>query len=92
MKMLVCEQLLVSGVAAAMGILIGKVGSTLFVPMLAINYTSVEDIVPFKVVATSGDLIRISAIVGGMLLICIAVLSVMVIRQKIDRAVKLGEE
>ena len=73
-------------------VMIGKVGSTLFVPMLAINYTSVEDIVPFKVVATSGDLIRISAIVGGMLLICIAVLSVMVIRQKIDRAVKLGEE
>ena len=92
MKMLICEQLLVSGVAAAMGILIGKIGSVLFVPMLAINYTSVEDIIPFKVVATRADLIRIGVIVGCLLLVCIGVLSVMVIRQKIDRAVKLGEE
>ncbi|MDY5346554.1 MAG: FtsX-like permease family protein [Eubacteriales bacterium] len=92
MKMLICEQLLVSGVAAAMGILIGKIGSVLFVPMLAVNYTTVEDIIPFKVVATRGDLIRIGCIVGGMLIVCIAVLSILVIRQKIDRAVKLGEE
>ncbi len=92
MKMLICEQLLVSGVAAGMGILIGKIGSTLYVPMLAINYTSAEDVIPFRVIATRGDLLRIGAILGGMLLICIVILSAMVIHQKIDRAVKMGEE
>lgn len=92
MKMLITEQLLVSGVATAMGILIGKIGSTLFVPMLAINYTSVEDIIPFHVVATKEDLIRICVIMLALLVICVAILSLMVIRQKIDRAVKMGEE
>lgn len=92
MKMLIAEQLLVSGVAVGMGILIGKIGSTLFVPMLAINYTSVEDIIPFHVVATKEDLIRICVIMLALLVICVTILSLMVIRQKIDRAVKMGEE
>ena len=35
---------------------------------------------------------EVGCIVGGMLIVCIAVLSILVIRQKIDRAVKLGEE
>lgn len=91
-KMLLCEQILVSGVAAVAGVFIGKIGSTMFVPILASHYTSVEDIVPFKVVATQADLVRICVIIGAMLVICIGILATMVIRQKIDRAIKLGDE
>ncbi len=92
MLMLVTEQILVSGVAVMAGILIGKIGSLLFVPMLALNYSSSDEIVPFGMIALNSDLVRIVLLMGSVLFVCFGVLSLMVIKQKIDRAVKLGEE
>jgi putative ABC transport system permease protein len=91
MLMLISEQILVSGVAFFVGIVIGKVGSAMFVPLLGLNYISPLDVVPFIVRAMRPDFYRILIIMCGMLLICFAIFSGIVIKQKVDRAIKLGE-
>ena len=92
MLMLISEQILISGTAVATGFVFGKFGSLLFVPLLGLNYMSPVDLIPFTVTAQRTDVYRILGLMGGMLLICFTILSGIIIRQKIDRAVKLGEE
>lgn len=92
MLTLIVEQLLVSGVAVVMGVIIGELGSRMFVPVLAMNYQQVAVAVPFRVIASRTDFIRVATIMAVMLVACFAVLSTMAIKLKIDRAVKLGEE
>jgi putative ABC transport system permease protein len=92
MLMLITEQILISGMAVAVGFILGKIGSYLFVPLLGLNYVSADDVVPFVVRALRSDVYQILGVMGGMLLVCFAIISGIVIRQKIDRAVKLGEE
>ncbi len=92
MLMLISEQVLISGMAFGVGIVIGKIGSTMFVPLLGLNYITPTDVVPFIVMALRSDFYRILITMCGMLLICFSILSGMVIRQKIDRAIKLGED
>ena len=42
--------------------------------------------------ATKEDLLRVCIIMLALLVICVMSLSMMVIRQRIDRAVKMGED
>lgn len=90
--MLVCEQFLISGTAIIMGILVGGLTSDLFVPLFQIIYSSVEQVPPFKVLASGDDYIKIYAIVAVMLISGFAVLGRFVSRIRIDQAVKLGED
>lgn len=92
MLMLALEQVVVSGAAVAAGIFIGRVQSILFVPFLSANYTREMDIVPFRVVTTVGDLGRVLGVMGAVLGVCLAVLFAIVVRLKVDRALKLGED
>lgn len=92
MKMLALEQLLVSGAAVAAGIFIGRVQSIMFVPFLSMNYTSEYESIAFRVLTSSSDLLRILGVLGAVLAVCLAVLFTIVVRQKVDRALKLGED
>ncbi len=92
MLMLALEQVLVSGAAIVAGIFIGRVQSVMFVPFFAMNYTDEMEAVPFRVVTSLGDLGRILGVLGVVLAICLAILFTIVIRLKVDRALKLGED
>jgi putative ABC transport system permease protein len=90
--MLFCEQILISGTAIVVGIIAGGVTSDLFVPLLQIAYSSVEQVPPFKVVSFSGDYVKLYIIIGAMLVIGFSVLARMISRIKINQAIKLGED
>ena len=92
MMMLALEQVLVSGAAVFAGIFIGRVQSVLFVPFLSVNYTEPFEDISFRVVTAISDLVRILGVLGAVLAVCLTVLFVIVIRLKVDRALKLGED
>ncbi len=92
LTMLITEQILVSGVAVVAGVFIGKIGSLMFVPLLALQYSLPGQTVDFRMLSSVKDLITVMAIMLGMLLVCFVILSAITGRLKVDRAIKLGEE
>jgi len=90
--MLVTEQLLISGSSIALGVLIGKLSSRLFIPLIQIAYTSADQVLPIKILSSSEDFVRLFVIIGGMMLICIGVLAGIISKIKISQALKLGED
>ena len=92
MMMLALEQVLVSGAAVFAGIFVGRIQSVLFVPFLSVNYTEPCEVIGFRVVTSVSDLVRILGVLGAVLAVCLAVLFAIVIRLKVDRALKLGED
>ncbi len=90
--MLVCEQILVSGAAILLGIIIGGLTSDTFIPLLQIAYNSAEQVPPFKIMANAGDYIKIYAVIGTMLFMGFLILWRIISKIKIDQAVKLGED
>ncbi len=91
-RLLLYEQILVSGMAMAAGIAIGSVTSRLFVPLLQIVYSAAQQVPPFKVVAYAGDFAKIILVAAFMLGAGLSVLGAMTARIKIYQALKLGEQ
>ncbi|RCW47399.1 ABC transporter permease [Paenibacillus prosopidis] len=90
--MLAVEQLLTSGVAVLIGILVGNVASLLYVPNFQIAFNPSSLVPPFKVMFDSGDLMRIYVLVGFMLTFGLGILAYMLSRLRIHQAIKLGED
>jgi putative ABC transport system permease protein len=90
--MLAVEQLLTSGVAVLIGILVGNVASLLYVPNFQIAFNPSSLVPPFKVMFDSADLMRIYVLVGFMLLFGLGILAYMLSRLRIHQAIKLGED
>ena len=90
--MLVFEQIMISGVAIFIGLLVGGVMSQLFVPLLGLVNSAAEQVPPFTVVASRADYFRLYAVVGVMLAAGLALLGVLVRRIKVAQAIKLGED
>lgn len=90
--MLIWEQILISGVAIIMGILIGSLSSELFVPLLQLGQSAAQQVPPFHVVTNRSDYIRVYSLVSIMLTLGILVLGIIVSRIKIAQAIKLGED
>ena len=90
--MILCEQGLISLVSILAGVILGGFTSDLFVPMLEMVYSVSEQVPEFVVVASRADYGKIYLIIAFMLLLGIAILSRIIIRTKIDQALKLGED
>lgn len=90
--MLLIEQILISGVAIAAGLVIGKISGSLFVPLFRLVYSAPDQPIPFRVVAVAADLGKILAVVGVFLLTGFFTLARLTRRIRIDQAIKLGEE
>lgn len=90
--MLLYEQLMTSGAAIVMAVVIGSLSSDLFVPLFQSLYSAVERVPVFKVVPLRSDYIKVYAIVGIMLIVCFAVLGRLISKIKINQALKLGED
>ncbi|TVY10091.1 ABC transporter permease [Paenibacillus cremeus] len=92
MIMLVGEQLLTSGAAIAIGVLLGNTASRLFVPMFQLSLQTSSQVPPFQVTFDPRDQLQLFIIVGFMLSIGLFILGSMLSRIKIHQAVKLGED
>jgi putative ABC transport system permease protein len=91
-RLLLCDQFLLSGSAIVIGILVGNLGSLLFVPLFQLVNDPASQIVPFRVIAKVEDANKIYIMLGCLLIICMAVLVRMILRIRVDQAIKLGEE
>lgn len=90
--MLVVEQLLTSGLAVAIGILVGNLASLLYVPNFQIAFDPSTMVPPFKVIFDAMDFARLYTVVAVMLLAGLVILGMMVSRTRIHQALKLGED
>ena len=90
--MLISEQILISGVALLTGILAGSATSSLFVPLLQVIYSSAEQILPFLVMTSRIDTIRVYVFAGVVLTAGLGMLSWIVSRINVGQALKLGED
>jgi len=86
------EQLLVSGVAVALGVAIGGVAGDLFVPLLQLTTSAAQQVPPYRVTSDPSDALRVLAAMGAVLAACFAVLGAVVYRLRVAQALKLGEE
>ncbi|NLD47671.1 MAG: ABC transporter permease, partial [Clostridiaceae bacterium] len=89
---MICEQLLVSGVAIATGILLGSAASKLFIPLLQLVHSSSQLVPPFRIIAYSSDYIKVISVTGVMLVSAIAFLYWLVRKINIHQVLKLGED
>ena len=92
LAMIIYEQILVSGVAIVVAIVIGGIASDLFVPLFQTLYDAVERVPEFVVRPLRSDYLKIYAVVGIMLMAGFIVLYRIIKKIKISQALKLGED
>lgn len=90
--MLVSEQLLTSGAAVVIGVIIGNATSELFVPMFEMSFATADQVPPFEITYQLDDYLRLYGIVGAMLATGLIVLGYRLSRMRIAQALRLGEE
>ena len=90
--MLVNEQIFISGLSICMGSVIGFVGSKLYIPLIQLAYSAKAQMVPLVILTESRDMIRLFAVVIGVLFICMGILGVLIKKINISKALKLGED
>ena len=91
-RMLVNEHFFGSLIPIVFGAGIGILASKLFIPLIEIAYSPAVTTLPTRIVIANTDIVRISVVVGIMLLGCLAVISVLLSKIKINQALKLGED
>ena len=91
-RMLLNEHFFGSVIPILFGAGVGILASKMFIPLIEIAYAPAEQTLPTGIFINSGDIIRISVVVGVMLIGCLAVISVMLSKMKINQALKLGED
>ncbi|MFU0800517.1 MAG: ABC transporter permease [Xylanivirga thermophila] len=90
--MLIWEQIMTSGIAVIVGIVIGGMASELFVPFLQLSHGAAEQVPPFKVLALRKDYIKVYLVMGIMLTLSFLTLAWFISHIKIHQALKLGED
>lgn len=91
-KMLITEQVFSGLFSVLAGIGIGKLTSTMFVPLLQASYATSEQVLPMKLITRASDMYRLYGIVATVMLTCIFVLIFLLFRMNVTKALKLGEE
>ncbi len=92
LQMLGNEQLFISGVSIAAGAGIGAAASHLFVPLIQMAYASSDQSLPLEIVQQASDAVRLTVVIGGMIVLCMVVLGMLISRIRIAQALKLGED
>ncbi|MCH5269489.1 MAG: FtsX-like permease family protein [Lachnospiraceae bacterium] len=91
-EILMYEQLFSGGFAIFVGLGIGVITSRIFVPILQTAYAAANQALPLRLITNIADTLRLYGVIGGMMLICLAVLILLVYKLNITKALKLGEE
>lgn len=92
LSMLINEQVFISGSAIGIGVLVGRLSSNLFIPLIQISYSAVDRSMPLEIISESGDFVRLGVVIGLMIVACMAILGVLISRIRISQALKLGED
>ena len=92
LSILVCEQIFISGTAIATGAGVGFLTSALYMPLIQMAFASYDTVLPLQIVSYQSDIVRLFAVVGTMILVCMVILGWLISRMKITQALKLGED
>ena len=90
--MLVNEQVFITGVSLGAGILVGILTAKLFIPLIQIAYSAADQVIPLEIISESSDYVRLFAVIGAVILICMMILGALISKIKIAQALKLGED
>jgi len=90
--MLINEQVFISGISIAVGALVGKMTAVLYMPLIQLAYAASDNALPLELISHSSDSIRLFAVIGMVMLVCMFILGVLISRMKVTQALKLGED
>jgi putative ABC transport system permease protein len=90
--MLILEQILISGAAVVVGILIGDLASVLYVPLLQLTASAADQVPPFRIVSLRSDILKVAGVAAVMLGTGAVLFRWMIGRVRIHQAIKLGED
>ena len=90
--MLINEQVFISGISIAVGALVGKMTAVLYMPLIQLAYAASDNALPLELISHSTDSIRLFAVIGMVMLVCMFILGVLISRMKVTQALKLGED
>ncbi|MCQ2525269.1 MAG: ABC transporter permease [Lachnospiraceae bacterium] len=91
-QMLINEQIFCGLLSILAGFGIGKITSVMFVPILQKAYSSTSQVLPMELITNPADMQRLIGVVAGVMFVCIAVLTGMILRMNVAKALKLGED
>lgn len=90
--MLIVEQIFSGAVSVFAGFGIGKIASVMFTSIFQAAYAGADQVLPVKMVTNSGDLAQLYGVTATVMIICLGVLTILVLKMNIAKALKLGEE
>lgn len=90
--MLFGEQIFITGSSLVVGMLIGLLGSYLYIPLIQIAYGSADSVIPLSIEPAVSDLVKIFVVVAIIIGVCMVVLGKIIKEIKISQALKLGED
>lgn len=90
--MLFNEQVFISGVSILSGVLVGKLVSKLYVPMIQMVYSKGDRMLPIEIQSATADTLKLYIVVGVVMVICMVILGWIIKKIKIAQALKLGED
>jgi len=91
-QMLMIEQLFSGVLTTIVGIVIGKVVSDMFTPMLQTAYAAADQVLPMQLYTNPSDMVRLYSAIALVMVTCLTVLIVLVFKLNVAKALKLGEE
>ena len=92
LHMLLNEQIFSGVFSIFAGIVIGKLASGMFVPMLQTAYAAANQVLPMELITNPADMTRLYTVVAGVMVVCLAVLIFIVFKMNVAKALKLGED
>lgn len=90
--MLILEQIFSGIFSVFSGILIGNIASDMFVPILQNSYAAADQVLPMKLITDVSDLMRLYGVTAAVMVVCLLVITGIVFRLNVAKALKLGEE
>ena len=90
--MLINEQLFISGLSIAVGAVVGQLTARLYMPLIQLAYAASDNALPLELISHPDDNIRLFAVIGLVMLICLMILGGLISHMKIAQALKLGED
>ena len=85
------ELLLLLGIGAGAGTLLGVAASRIYIPYMQVGLTAASTLLPFVVIINWPEIYNIYALFGGLFVVALVVLLAFLMKMKIFQAVKLGE-
>ncbi len=90
--LLLNEQIFSGLFAVFAGIFIGKLTSSMFVPIIQTAYAAKDQVLPMKLITNKIDLYRLYGVIAFVMVLCLMILFILVRKLNVTKALKLGEE